>query len=131
MNSDELTPLLADWLEAKEWESRSKDRRYEIEEKLKTLLELEDGKSFRTEHGDFKINVTGRIDKKVNAERAQRLAQESGLEDELFRLFRWEAAVNTVNWKSAPDHILEVFRDAIIEKPAKHSFKIEKLNEDK
>jgi hypothetical protein len=121
-----LDELLAFWLEAKDFELQAKNRRLDMESRLLKILEIKEDETYRTDHGDYRLEIVAKKTRKINTERAERLAAENGLQDQLFRLFRWKAELNSVNWKSASDEVREIFRDAVIEENAKHSFIIKK-----
>lgn len=72
------------------------------------------------------IKITGRIDRKVDAEKVQELAAEFGLTDHLSSLFRWKPEVNLSAWKAASESITKPLAAAITAKPGRASFTITK-----
>lgn len=124
-----LETLAAAWLELKEQERAATEARREIEDKMAALLniqaDLEGTKSAQTPDG-YKIKVTCRIDRKVDAELAQEIAVEHGLSAHLSSLFRWRPEINMALWKAADENITRPLLAAITSKPGRPSFSITK-----
>jgi hypothetical protein len=76
--------------------------------------------------GGYKIKITGRLNRKVNAERVQEIAAEEGLAEHLSSLFRWKPEVNLSAWKSADKVITAPFLDGITTTPGRASFSVTK-----
>jgi hypothetical protein len=70
------------------------------------------------------VKISGRIDRKVDSEKLQMLATESGLTEHLATLFRWKPELNLTLWKSADESITKPLAAAITAKPGRPSFKI-------
>ena len=122
-----VAQLCADWIECKATEKAATDHRREIEDELTRRFEIAetlDGTQ-RPEVDGYTVKVTGRIDRKVDAEKVQELAAEHDLTDELSRLFRWKPEVNMNMWKSYPESITKNFSLAITAKPGRPSYTIE------
>jgi len=77
-----------------------------------------------TDAGQYRIKITGRIDRKVDAELVQELAAENGLTEHLGALFRWKPELNLSAWKSADESITRALSGAITAKPGRPSFSI-------
>jgi hypothetical protein len=119
--------LCADWIECKATEKAATDHRRDIEDELTRRLEIAetlDGTT-RPEVEGYAVKVTGRIDRKVDAEKVQELAAEHDLTDELSRLFRWKPEINMATWKSYPETITKILSPAITAKPGRPSYTIE------
>lgn len=126
-NNMSLRELCADWIECKATEKAATDHRREIEDELTRRLEIAetlDGTQ-RPEVDGYAVKVTGRIDRKVDADKVQELAAEHDLTDELSRLFRWKPEINMNMWKSYPESITKNFSLAITAKPGRPSYTIE------
>lgn len=117
MTIEELT---AAWREAKDAERDAQDRRREIEDNLAARLALAPDLDGTVTHGDLKI--TGRIDRKVDADLLQELALNAGLTDHLSSLFRWKPEINRKAWDHADDSITRPLSRAITSKPGRPSF---------
>jgi hypothetical protein len=119
------------WLEAKESERKSVERRRDAEDAMRRLARLADDLD-GTENlvaAGYRIKVTGRIDRKVDSEKVQEIAAEHGLVDHLSSLFRWKPELNVSAWKSTDPSITAPLAAAITAKPGRPSFSIELTKE--
>lgn len=126
--NNQLQVLAASWLDAKAAETVAQTRRRAIEDKMKALIGIPDSlEGTETAKPDgFVIKVTGRINRKVNADKLQELAAESGLTDHLSTLFRWKPEINMSVWKEADKAITAPLLGAITSEPGRASFSIVK-----
>ena len=127
----DLETLSADWLRYKTLEERTVVERRKIEDQLVKQIEIPenlDGTK-NVELGEYKIKIEGRINKKINSEKLQELAAESGLEDHLSSLFRWKPEINVAAWKNAAENITGKLAGAITTTPGRPSFSISKKEE--
>jgi hypothetical protein len=122
----DLETLSADWLRYKTLEERTVVERRKIEDKIVKALRLPE--SFETtetaEPDGYVVKIAGRIDRKVDSEKLQMLATESGLTEHLATLFRWKPEINMTLWKAADETITKPLAAAITAKPGRPSFKI-------
>jgi hypothetical protein len=126
MLSNDITELSAMWLEAKQQEADATARRRDIEDHLARLAGIRedlDGTE-SIESGEYCVKIVGRIDRKVDSERLQELAAETGLTGHLTSLFRWKPEINMTAWKAADESITKQLAGAITAKPGRPSFKI-------
>jgi len=119
--------LYAAWITAKEEEKQATEKRRVIEDTL--LAEwgnpVDEGvKSF--DDGDFKVKVTFRNSRTVDAEKMRDIAFEKGLESHLGVLLRWKAELNKKEWGRSSEEITGPLMEAITTKPSRPSFSIEK-----
>ena len=123
---NDLETLSADWLRYKTLEERTVVERRKIEDQIVKTLRLPDAfESTETAEPDgFVVKISGRIDRKVDSEKLQMLATESGLTEHLATLFRWKPELNLTLWKSADESITKHLAGAITAKPGRPSFKI-------
>ena len=124
--TDNLNELSAMWLAAKEAERKATDDRRAIEDRMKSLIgvaENLDGTETASPDG-YTIKITGRIDRKIDADRLQELAAEAGLSHHLSSLFRWKPELNMSAWKAADQSITLPLAAAITAKPGRPSFTI-------
>jgi hypothetical protein len=123
---NDLETLSADWLRYKTLEERTVVERRKIEDKIVKALRLPE--SFETtetaEPDGYVVKIAGRIDRKVDSEKLQMLATESGLTEHLATLFRWKPEINMTLWKAADETITKPLAAAITSKPGRPSFKI-------
>ena len=117
------------WQEAKEAEASASAKRRQIEDTMLSLIGLPetlDGTENAEAPGGYKIKITGRMNRKVDAEKLQELAAEAGLSEHLASLFRWKPEVNISVWKAAAPSITAPLTGAITTTAGRPSFKIER-----
>ena len=116
-----LDDLISQWRKAKDAETTAQAERRQIEDIIASVVSLADDlDGTLTISGVLKI--TGRIDRKVDAEKLQELAREAGLTDHLAGLFRWKPEINRKAWDAAADSITRPLLGAITSKPGRPSF---------
>ena len=122
----DLATLSAAWLIAKQQETDATARRRDIEDHMARLAAVPSDLDGTTgfEAGQYALKITGRIDRKVDADKLQALAIEHGLTDQLSSLFRWKPEINMTAWKQASPEIVRPLADAITAKPGRPSFKV-------
>lgn len=125
---NELAQLAKLWLVAKRDERAATEERRWLEDKIKSLAGVSENLEGTEviEPEGYVIKIVGRYERKVDSERAQEIAVEHGLTDQLQRLFRWKAEVNMAAWKAADESITRPFEFAITAKPGRPSFSISK-----
>ena len=118
-----------EWIEAKEAEKTAVQKRREVEDRLTAEWAVpEDFDMSKTwSDGEYKITLTGRMTRKVDAKMVQEIAAEKGLIVQIDRLFNWTASIDAKAWKASAENITEVFTPAITTKPGRPSYKIEKI----
>ena len=118
-----------EWIEAKEAEKTAVQKRREVEDRLTAEWAVpEDFDMSKTwSDGEYKITLTGRMTRKVDAKMVQEIAAEKGLIGQIDRLFNWTASIDAKAWKASAENITEVFTPAITTKPGRLSYKIEKI----
>ena len=121
-----LEQLAEEWEQIKAAELTVISKRRKIEDEITKLLALpKELDQQKTESaGLYKIKVTGRLDRKVNADKLQELAQEAGLTEHLSSLFRWKPEINMTAWKAAHESITTPLLDAITTTAARPSYAI-------
>lgn len=123
-----MMTLYQDWLDAKAAEKSAIDLRRSIEDQMIRDLNISpalDGTE-TVEEGGYKVKVTGRMNRKIDADKLQEIAAESGLAAHLGNLFRWKPELNMSAWKSADSSITAQLLGAITTTPGRPSFSIEK-----
>lgn len=122
----DITSLAAKWLEAKEQERMAIERRRIIEDQMATELALpvDIDSTMTFTPGRYVIKTVGRLNRKVDSERLQELAAESGLTDHLSTLFRWKPEIDMKAWKATDPSITSALADAITVTPGRPSFTI-------
>lgn len=118
-----LDDLISQWRKAKDAETTAQAERRQIEDTIASVVSLADDlDGTLTISGVLKI--TGRIDRKVDADKLQELAREAGLTDHLSGLFRWRPEINRKAWDAASESITRPLLGAITSKPGRPSFAI-------
>lgn len=123
--------IYAEWIEAKEAERRATEWRRDIEDKLASQLgiqETDEGSQTISQPG-YKIKVSCRMNRSINADLIQEIAAENGTTDHLSSLFRWKPEINMRAWKIADESITGPLSAAITTKPGRPSFSIEAIEE--
>jgi hypothetical protein len=119
--------LYQEWLEAKETERQAVESRRLIEDQLIEAFSVDqnqDGSKTYAREG-FKVKVTTRLSRKVDADQLIDLATNAGIDNEhLQALFRWKPEINLRAWQSASPEITKHLDSAITTKPGRPSFQI-------
>lgn len=125
MTAAELSYL---WLQAKEVEKSSVEKRRRIEDELFALLKLDEAfeGTENFEFDNYKVKVVGRMTRKVDSEKLQELAAEAGLTEHLSSLFRWKPEISAKAWEAADQSITRPLMGAITTTPSRASFAITK-----
>jgi len=122
----EMQKLSERWLAAKETERLAVEERRQIEDRLSSLIgiaETLEGTETATPDG-FVIKVVGRMNRKVDADKAQEIAAEHGIEAHLSTIFRWKPEIDARAWKAAPDSVTTPLLAAITTTPSRPSYTI-------
>lgn len=124
--SDDLNDLSAIWQAAKEAEREATECRRKVEDRMLSLVGFADNNegTETASPSQYTIKMVGRIDRKVDGDKAQEIAAEHGLTEHLASLFRWKPEINMAAWKAASDAITAPFAVAITAKPGRPSFTI-------
>lgn len=124
--------LYTQWLDAKRKEDEAREHRRLVEDELiKSLGITQDGDGSQTiDEGEYKVRVTRRMNRKIDAEKLQEIAIENGVHDHLGDLFRWKPEINKKAWDAASDEVTRPLLDAITTTPGRPSFSIEAKKED-
>lgn len=119
--------LYEQWLEAKDFEKQASERRREIEDQLTSIIgDFGEGSKTIDDDG-YRIVATSRYSRKVDADQVQVLAAEKGVENLLPILFRWKPEINLIEWKKADTGVINYLSNAIVTKPGRITYKIEKI----
>ena len=124
------TRLYNQWIEAKAEEKAAQEKRREIEDKLIEAMQIDimnEGQMSFDNDDRYKIKVTTRFNRKVDAEAVQSIAIENGMESMVNSLFRWKPEISIQAWKATDKSITDLFAEAVTTKPGRPSFSIEKV----
>lgn len=123
-----MKELYEAWMKAKEVEAKSVEERRELEDAITKKLALDEqheGSKTVEDHG-FKVKITQRLSKKIDADALQDIAAQEGLGDHLSTLFRWKPEINKKLWDAADESITRPLSDAITVKAGRPSYSITK-----
>ena len=128
-----MREIAAEWAAEKEVERQAVENRRLLEDEMVRSFALQpDLDSTVTKDIDgFVIKITGRIDRKVDADKIQELAAQNGLESHLSTLCRWKPELNITIWKNTDSKITALLAPAITAKPGRPSFSIAQNKEEK
>jgi len=120
--------MIETWIEAKKTEAEAIVSRRVAEDAMIKHYKVKDGfegTQSQTEDG-FKVKITGRLNRKVNADLLQEIAADNGLTEHLSTLFSWKPSLNMAAWKNSSEEITKPLLGAITTTPGRPTFKIEK-----
>lgn len=125
--SNNLSEYAEAWLKAKQAENEATAHRRRFEDEMLSLIGVaKNMEGTETAEPDgYIIKITGKINRTVDGDKLQELANEAGLFDHLQRLFKWKPSLNMAAWKNADASITGPLASAISSKPGRASFKIE------
>jgi len=127
VSPEKLFELSESWLEAKEAERMAVEARRAVEDQLISGLniveQMEGTFNSKTLTG-HQIKITGRLNRKVDADKVQELAAEHGLTEHLSSLFRWKPEINLTAWKATAPEITVLLADAVTVSASRPSFSI-------
>jgi len=128
-----MREIAAEWHAEKEVERQAVENRRRLEDEMVKSFALQpDLDSTVTKQiDDYVIRITGRIDRKVDADKIQELAAQHGLESHLSTLCRWKPEINLSVWKATDPKITALLAPAITAKPGRPSFLIVQNKEEK
>jgi hypothetical protein len=131
LTEEQYIEALQAWKEAKEAERMAVDTRRKIEDYLTANMGIQEGDEGikNVAIGDYKVKITSRLSRKVNAEKLQELAIEAGLQNHLDILFRWKPEINMTEWKRAHREITDPLMGAITTTPGRPSFDVSLITE--
>lgn len=122
-----IASAYAAWLNAKSTEEKAVEERRVIEDWLVSMFAIDAAKegAINLHTSEYKVTVTPRLDRKVDAEALDAVAKEHGLTSFLPTLFRYKPEINAKEWKATDPKITNVLAQAVTTKPGRPSFKIE------
>ena len=121
-----IDELAADWIDAKKAEFKAAQDRRQIEDELTVLLNINPSNegTLNYEGHEFKVKMTNRMTRKIDPDKLQEIAGESGLTDHLFTLFRWKPEIEMKAWKSADQAVTSVLSKAVTTSAGRPSYSI-------
>lgn len=122
--------LAQQWLDAKKEEKRIIEHRRDVEDQIVEhyAIQKQHEGTLHYEIGPMRVDITGRVDRKVDAAKLQDIAAEAGLTEHLSTLFRWKPEIAMAAWKAADESITRPLLDAITTTAGRPSFSIKILD---
>ena len=121
------TQLIEEWVSAKATEKNAVEARRSAEDRMIEALHVQQSEGSKTfDVGDYKVRVTQRFNRSIDADLLQEVAAEHGMTAHLQDLFRWKPEINAKAWSSAEESITAPLLAAITTKPGRPSFSIDK-----
>lgn len=127
MDFVDLEMLARLWQVAKEDERVAVAKRRELEDQMVQALGIDPAKEGTENHllpEGLQIKIISRLDRKVDADKAQEIAAEHDLQNALSTLFRWKPEIDMAAWRKAPADVTAIFAGAVTVKPGRPSFTI-------
>lgn len=123
--------IYTQWLDLKKVEASAAKERREIEDLIFHQERLSDGVEgvHGFESGGYKVKITQRLTRIVDADELQMLAAEVGLSGHLSTLFRWKPSLDMNRWKATAEEITGPLQGAITTKAGRPSFSITKIED--
>ena len=121
-----MREIAAEWAAEKEVERIAVENRRRLEDEMVKIMNVVpnlDG-TITNEFDGYVIKITGRVDRKVDADKIQELAAQNGLESHLSTLCRWKPELNITIWKNTDPKITAILAPAITAKPGRPSFTV-------
>ena len=121
-----MREIAAEWAAEKEVERIAVENRRRLEDEMVKIMNVVpnlDG-TITNEFDGYVIKITGRVDRKVDADKIQELAAQHGLESHLGTLCRWKPELNITVWKATSPQITSLLAPAITAKPGRPSFTV-------
>jgi hypothetical protein len=126
MHNEDINALAIAWSHAKQAEASAINTRRMIEDKLTEALgivETDEGVK-NAETLDYKIKVTSRLTRKVDADLIQEAAAEHGLSHLLSVVCRWKPELDLKAWHNLPDETRTKLAPAITTSAGRPSYSI-------
>lgn len=118
--------LVADWQRFKNEERAAIANRRSTEDEISAILQINSKKegTVHFEIGNRKVSIESKLTRKIDADKLQEIAGESGLTDHLFTLFRWKPEIEMKAWKSADQAVTSVLAKAVTTSAGRPSYSI-------
>lgn len=127
MDFPDIELLARLWQVAKEDERVAVAKRRELEDQMSKALGVDATREGTETHmlpAGLQIKIISRLDRKVDADKAQELAAEHDMGMALSTLFRWKPEIDMAAWRKAPADVTAIFAGAVTVKPGRPSFTI-------
>lgn len=122
-----ISEAAAAWLDAKQAEEAANAKRLDAEQKLTALIEHKSEGATKTEVGPYRITLTGKLTRSLEAEKIDAMAKRIPIPI-LQRLVQYKPSLNLKELRyieqNEPEHY-RVFAEALTVKPAKTAVSIE------
>ncbi|HAC91315.1 MAG TPA: hypothetical protein DCF63_11910 [Planctomycetaceae bacterium] len=127
MDFPDIELLARLWQVAKEDERVAVAKRRDLEDQMSKALGVDvtkEGTETQMHSAGLQIKIISRLDRKVDADKAQEIAAEHDLQNALSTLFRWKPEIDLAAWRKAPADVTAIFAGSVTVKPGRPSFTI-------
>jgi hypothetical protein len=123
-----MSDIYQKWIQAKADEKAATVLRRALEDEMVESFKVPPDLEGVGNYADdgFAVKITGRMNRKIDADQLREIAAENGLTAHLSNLFSWKPSINAKAWKAATDDITKVLIAAITTAPGRPSFQITK-----
>lgn len=126
MQNSRLSDLVETWAQAKKAETMAIETRRKVEDEISKICEVnpanEGTVSLDIDH--YKVKIVSKLTRKIDPDKLQEIAGESGLTDHLFTLFRWKPEIEMKAWKTADQAVTSVLAKAVTTSASRPSYSI-------
>lgn len=128
MDKRNFQELARCWLMAKHDETTAIQNRRELEDKMSEIFDIDSATegTINVEGDEYKIKITTRMTRKVDADKLQEIAAEHDLSKHLSTLFRWKAELDMKSWKASEPEVTALFSQAVTTTAGRPSYSITK-----
>jgi hypothetical protein len=126
MEKNRLFNLVETWAQAKQAETMAIETRRKAEDEISKICDINPAHegTVSLELDQYKVKIVSKLTRKIDPDKLQEIAGESGLTDHLFTLFRWKPEIEMKTWKAADPAVTSVLIKAVTTSAGRPSYSI-------
>lgn len=126
MEKNRLFYLVESWAQAKKVETQAIEDRRKFEDEISKICDINPAHegTVSLELDQYKVKIVSKLTRKIDPDKLQEIAGESGLTDHLFTLFRWKPEIEMKAWKTADQAVTSVLAKAVTTSAGRPSYSI-------
>ena len=126
MQNSRLSDLVETWSQAKQAEKMAIEKRRKAEDEITKICDINPAHegTVSMDIDSYKVKIESKFTRKVDSDKLQELADESGLTNHLFTLFRWKPEIEMKTWKAADPAVTSVLIKAVTTSAGRPSYSI-------
>ena len=126
MEKNRLFHLVETWAQAKQAEKMAIETRRKAEDEISKICDINPAHegTVNLDIDHYKVKIESKFTRKIDSDKLQEIAGESGLTDHLFTLFRWKPEIEMKTWKAADPAITSVLIKAVTTSAGRPSYSI-------